>query len=75
MSVLYWLTAFAALVGVWLNIRKHVACFWIWSATNCVWVYVDASHGICSQAALQAVYFGLAVYGIVRWTRHPRKEA
>ena len=74
MTVLLWLTAIAALVGVVLNIRKHVACFWIWSMTNAVWVYADMVHGIYSQAALQAAYLGLAVYGIYAWTRNPDKQ-
>ena len=71
MSTLLWLVALASLLGVWLNIQKHVACFWIWSATNAVWVYADLSHGIYPQAALQAVYFGLAVYGVHQWSRRP----
>ena len=59
MSVLYWPIVLAALVGVWLNIRKHVACFWIWAVTNATWAVVDYLHGIYAQAALQAVYFRL----------------
>ena len=60
MTVVLWLTAIAALVGVVLNIQRHVACFWVWSVTNAVWVYADVIHGIYAQAALQAVYFGLS---------------
>ena len=51
MTVVYWLTAVAALVGVWLNIHRRVECFWIWTATNAVWVYADLRHGIYAQAA------------------------
>ena len=40
MSALYWFVAVASLVGVWLNIHKRVECFWIWLATNTVWVGV-----------------------------------
>jgi len=65
---LLWLVSIASLVGVWLNIRRRVACFYIWTATNAVWMVVDASHGIWPQAALQGVYFGLAVYGIRAWS-------
>jgi len=68
----YWLISLAALVGVLLNIRKHVASFWIWSVTNATWACVDYAHGIYPQAALQAVYFALSIYGILRWTR-PRE--
>ena len=64
-----WCVSLAALVGVWLNIKKHVACFYIWTCTNAVWTAVDAAHGIWPQAALQAVYFVLAVYGACKWRR------
>ena len=56
--MLYWLIALAALLGVWLNIHRHVASFWIWSVTNAAWACVDWAHGIYPQAALQAL--GLA---------------
>ena len=67
MTILYWLTSLAALVGVWLNIRKHVACFWIWAMTNAVWTYADFTHDLLPQAALQAVYFALSIFGIWKW--------
>ena len=75
MDTLYWLTALAALVGVWLNIQRKVLCFWIWTVTNATWVYVDLRHGIHAQAALQLVYFGLAIYGIVIWNRESSKPS
>lgn len=71
MSVVYWVTALAALVGVWLNIRRHVACFWIWAATNATWAVVDYLHGIYAQSALQAVYFCMSIYGITKWRHRP----
>ena len=74
MTTLYWLTSVASLVGVWLNIRQKVACFWIWTGTNAVWVYADGNHGILPQAALQAVYLLLSVYGIWRWSPRRKKE-
>ena len=73
MTVLTWITAIAALIGVWLNIRKHVACFWIWVGTNTVWTYADLRHGLPAQAGLQAVYLVLSICGIWRWSR--REEA
>jgi nicotinamide mononucleotide transporter len=74
-TVLYWLTSLASLAGVWLNIRRRVACFWIWSATNAVWVVADLLHGIYPQAALQAVYVALSLYGIWAWSRVRAGEA
>lgn len=69
--MIYWLTSLAALVGVWLNVRRRVACFWIWLFTTSVWTYADLAHGLHAQAALQAVYAGLSVWGIWSWSRLP----
>lgn len=75
MSIILWAVASASLVGVWLNIQRHVACFWIWAVTNAVWMIVDVAHGIPAQACLQGVYLLLAVYGIVKWSRHSTETA
>ena len=65
---IYWTTSVAALIGVWLNIHRRVECFYIWSVTNTIWIYVDFTHGIYAQASLQAVYFALSIYGIWKWS-------
>ena len=39
--MIYWLVSIAALVGVVLNIRKHVACFYVWAVTNAAWAWID----------------------------------
>ena len=72
--VIHWVTATAALVGVWLNIRKHPACFWVWSGTNAIWAYVDFLHGIYGQSALHVIYLALAVYGITQWRERSSDE-
>jgi len=69
--MLYWLVSVAALVGVWLNIRKKPICFPIWAVTNALWFVADWSAGLHAQAALMAVYCALAIYGAWAW----RKEA
>jgi len=68
MTAFYWLASLLALVGVWLNIRKNVVCFYLWGFSNAVWVYADIEHGIWPQAALQLVYFLLSIYGIIKWS-------
>lgn len=72
MQLIHWLTAAFALTGVVLNIRRHVACFYIWTATNATWAVVDWSHGLHAQACLMAVYFALSLWGIWQWTQ-PKK--
>ncbi len=75
MTGLLWITVAASLLGVWLNIQRHVACFWIWAASNVVWAFADVTHGLLPQAALQAVYFGLSIYGIVKWRKHDQETS
>jgi nicotinamide mononucleotide transporter len=75
MDIIYWFTSALALIGVWLNIKKNVACFWIWAFTNATWAYADAMHDLLPQAALQAIYCLLSVYGIVKWSTEAKKEA
>jgi nicotinamide mononucleotide transporter len=65
-----WLVAIASLLGTWLNVRRHVGCFWIWSATNAVWSTTCFRHGLSAQGWLHLVYLGLAIWGIRRWSRH-----
>ena len=69
-----WLISLAALIGVVLNVRKQVACFYVWSVTNAYWAWLDLEHGLHAQAALQAVYFALSIWGIYSWSRKVRDE-
>jgi len=69
--VLYWMTAVLSLIGVVLNIHGYRVCFVLWAITNAIWAVADYRHGLPQQAALQAVYFGLSIYGIVRWSTAP----
>ena len=55
--MLYWITSIASLIGVY------------WSGTHAVWTHVDLKHAIYPQAALQSIYFLMAVYGICTWSR------
>ena len=70
--MLYWLMAALSLAGVVLNIHGYRVCFVLWAITNATWAVADYRHGLPQQAALQAVYFLLSIYGIVRWSRAPR---
>jgi nicotinamide riboside transporter PnuC len=68
-EIFKWSLTLASLAGVVLNIRRDRRCFYLWSVTNASWTVVDTVHGIHAQAALQAVYFGLALWGIRAWKR------
>jgi len=68
MSIIYWATALIALTGIVLNIRKNVICFYLWAISNASWCAIDLNHGIYAQSLIQAVYFGLSIYGAWKWT-------
>lgn len=74
-EIFTWPLAVLTIVGVVFNIRKHRFCFVIWSVTNVFWVIYNYSIGAYAQAAVFGVYFGLAIWGIVRWGRDQGKEA
>ena len=60
-----------SLLGVVLNIKKHVACFYIWTFTNASWSIIDFYSGIPAQGFLFLIYTGLAVYGVLEWGKLP----
>ena len=74
MEAVYWATAVASIVAVWLNIKQRAVCFAIWAVTNATWAVVDYLHGIHAQAALQLLYLGLSVYGLVKWRSREERD-
>lgn len=68
-SSLMWGVTVLAIVGVVLNIKKRKECFYVWVFTNSAWMVYDYWMGAMAQAALFAVYVGLAVWGILEWRK------
>ncbi len=68
-SILTGILTVLALIGVVLNIKKNIACFYIWFITNSMWAIVDFYKGIPAQGVLFTIYTGLAVYGIYEWRK------
>lgn len=64
-----WVVTAASIYGTVLNIRKCRRCFAIWLVTNVLWAAYDLSVGAYAQGALQSVYAGLAVWGLMEWRR------
>lgn len=64
-----WAITVASIVGVVANIYKKKWCFTVWACTNFAWAVIDFEAGIYSQAALFACYFGLAIWGLLRWAK------
>ncbi len=67
MVTIGWIITALSILGVVLNIYKMRTCFYIWSVTNFAWMIIDWRAGLYSQSALFAVYFVLAIWGIIKW--------
>lgn len=68
-EVFTWTLAALSVVGVVLNVKKKSICFVIWAITNAAWAVYDFSIGAYAQSALFAVYFGLAIWGLLKWKK------
>ena len=58
-----------SIIGVILNIHKRRECFIIWIATNGLWAIYDFKIGAWEQGILFTVYFGLAIWGLLKWQK------
>lgn len=67
-----WLVTVASIIGTVANIYQRRWCFGVWMGTNLAWAAFDAWIGAYAQATLQAVYAGLAVWGLVQWAAKAR---
>lgn len=68
-EILGWLVMMLSLFGTVLNIKRRRECFFIWVFSNAFWMIVDFTHGIYSQSALHCVYFFLAIWGVLEWSK------
>ncbi len=62
-------TTILAVIGVILNNRKMVACFYLWLASNGLTLLIHLEAGIISLVVRDAIFFFLAIEGIYRWKR------
>jgi nicotinamide riboside transporter PnuC len=64
-----WALTAISLVGVILNVQRKRSCFAFWIVSNAGWAIIDFNAGLPEQGVLFVIYFGLAVWGYVRWGR------
>ena len=68
-----WIVTAASIIGVIANVHKRRWSFGLWLCTNCAWAAYDLAIGAYAQAALQAVYAALSVWGLWKWGRKEAK--
>jgi len=64
---LMWLVTVAAVIGTIANVRRRRWCFAVWIFTNAAWAWYDIYKIAYPQAALQAIYLCLSVWGLCSW--------
>ena len=57
--------------GTALNGKKRIACFYLGTAVNIAWVFVDCRQGLWARSVRDVVHLVFAVWGIWDWTRRP----
>ena len=66
-----WLLTVLSLVGTALNVKKRIACFYLWTVVNLAWVFVDFRQEMWARSVLDGVHLAFAVWGVWDWTRRP----
>jgi nicotinamide riboside transporter PnuC len=69
MEYIGWIATLIAMIGVVLNARHNIICFYLWIGSNSYYTVVNVLSGSYSQAALFAFNLVMAVYGIYCWKR------
>jgi len=73
MDGMTWMLTIISLIGVVLNIYHRRECFIIWMFTNASWAVYDFWIGATAQGVLLTIYFFLAIWGLYKWSREPKK--
>ena len=59
-----------AVIGVVLNNRRMISCFYIWIVSNSICALLHFNAELWSLMIRDIVFIGLALEGIYRWGRH-----
>ena len=64
----WWALAAVSIIGTVLNVWKLEVCFVIWMVCNGCWLGLHIRMKHWPRVLVDAVYFGLAIYGIFAWS-------
>lgn len=67
-AVFTWFVTVLCLAGTVLNVKKRVACFYLWTIGNVLWAAYDIRCGLYSRAVLDFVQLAFALWGIWEWS-------
>ena len=75
MEMIGWIATLIAMVGVVLNARGSIVCFYVWLLSNGYYTVVNVLSGSYSQAALFAFQLVMAIYGLYYWNKKNKKNS
>jgi nicotinamide mononucleotide transporter len=62
-----------SLVASWWQARKHIANWWLWIVVDVLYIGEYIYKDLWPTAVLYAALVGLAVMGLIQWSRVPHK--
>ena len=75
MIVLSWIASLTCLAGMWMNLRRLAAAYWLFSASALMWMAFDGRQGNWPRVALNAVALSMAVQGAWQYRGRRFQEA
>ncbi|MDR3179242.1 MAG: nicotinamide mononucleotide transporter family protein [Oscillospiraceae bacterium] len=69
-----WITAAISIIASYLNIKKKVACFYLWKITAIFHTIIDIKNQQYGRAFLDVFLLIINIYGIIVWTKDEKQK-
>jgi len=73
LDITWFLTAIS-LAGSFLNAKKKIACFYLWTIGEVFWLILDIRKGVFGRAFLDLTEFLFALFGIYEWRKNKNEN-
>ncbi|MCK4624343.1 MAG: nicotinamide mononucleotide transporter [Phycisphaerae bacterium] len=72
-EIIGWTVTIIAITGVVLNNHRRRACFAVWMVSNLLSAGLHIHAGMTALAVRDAIFFILAIHGLICWSKIPRQ--
>jgi nicotinamide riboside transporter PnuC len=69
-----WILAALSITGTVFNVKKKAVCFYLWATGEIFWMILDFRNNQYGRVFLDAVHFGMAIWGIFSWKKGDEKS-
>lgn len=70
LDTIAWVATFLSFIGIILNAKKKISCWYIWCAANLVWILYSILTNQIQQIILWIVFTGFNIYGLFQWKKN-----